>query len=310
MTSEALTALVRADLAASLAILAVLILRLPARALFGARLAYGLWLLVPAVFLANLAPPRTATGLDEPVPAAAELSARLAAMLDGPAPAVWLAGALVAAALVAWNQHRFLQRAARGEAGPAVVGVFAPRMVAPADHHRIYTPEERALVRAHERAHIDRGDPRVNALIAFGQCLNWFNPLIHVAARYARMDQELACDATVMARHPRQRRRYAETLLKTQLAPTALPLGCHWTAHPLETRIAMLAAPSPSDRRVAAGGLALTTLAMVAVYAAWAAQPERAPPLQHVQFDRSPTMVVLMVDMKPTNDTVVLSEGP
>lgn len=338
MTSEVLALLVSANLAAGLAILAVLALRLPARRLFGARLAYGLWAVVPAAFLANLIPPQEVPGLPQALPAVAKLST-LAADLDGPIPALWLTGVLVAAALVAWSQHRFMRQVARGQAGPAVVGVFAPRMVVPSDHQERYSLQERALVRAHERAHIDRGDPRVNALVALAQCLCWFNPLIHLAAHYARADQELACDATVVARHPRERRRYAATMLKIQLAPGLLPLGCHWTAHPLETRIAMLAAPEPSDRREAAGGFALAALAILAAYTAWAAQPGRTPLHQPSYFERYPTVtwrcwpsspdpatnrctrtvisdtapddVLLTVNLRPGNETIVLPpRGP
>jgi beta-lactamase regulating signal transducer with metallopeptidase domain len=138
--NEVLAALVWANLATSLAILAVLALRSPARRLFGARFAYGLWLLVPAAFLASFIPPREVESLPPEPPAAAQLSARLAEGLGGPVPVVWLAGAAAVALLFAWSQARFLREAARGRAGPAVVGVFAPRIVVPADHHERYTP--------------------------------------------------------------------------------------------------------------------------------------------------------------------------
>ena len=44
--SEALFLLLRVNLAASAAVIAVLLLRRPVRRLFGARVAYGLWTLV------------------------------------------------------------------------------------------------------------------------------------------------------------------------------------------------------------------------------------------------------------------------
>ena len=72
------------------------------------------------------------------------------------------------------------------------------------------------------------------------QCLAWFNPQVHLAVHVARLDQELACDAAVMRRRPRERVLYAKTLLKTQLAGAPLPLGCYWPArgrHPLEVRV-------------------------------------------------------------------------
>jgi hypothetical protein len=55
-------------------------------------------------------------------------------------------------------------------------------------------------------------------------------PLIQFAGRQLRIDQELACDAAVMRRHPKSRKLYARTMLKTQLAEAALPLGCHWNS--------------------------------------------------------------------------------
>src|SRR5665213_3210218 len=127
--------------------------------------------------------------------------------------------------MVARCQLRFLHMARRGRAGPAVTGFFVPRIVMPADADEIYSAEERALIRAHERTHIDRGDPRTNGFIALAQCLLWFNPLVHVAAREARLDQELACDAAVLTHRSGQKRLYAETLLKTQIGGVATPVS-------------------------------------------------------------------------------------
>ena len=66
----------------------------------------------------------------------------------------------------------------------------------------------------------------MNAVVALIQCLCWFNPLVHLAARWIRFDQELACDAAVIAERPGLRRPYAEALLKTQVMaaiPPAVP---------------------------------------------------------------------------------------
>jgi TonB family protein len=116
----------------------------------------------------------------------------------------------------------------------------------------------------------------VNALACAAQCLCWFNPLVHLAAHLLRIDQELACDATVIDRFPAERRTYAELLLKTQLATQALPLGCHWpagSAHPLKARIAMLKSPLP-HRAMRAMGLAVVAgLTLGAGGLAWSAQP-------------------------------------
>ena len=283
MATEVLLALVRANIAAAAAILVVLLLRRPARRLFGAQAAYILWLCAPAAMLGAVFALTTST---HPRHAAKALNQSAKAWLAAPEHAsgllaLWLVGAAAAFGFVAWSQLRFLAAARAGRAGPAVTGVFHARLVVPGDFAERFTPEERRLVRAHERAHIDRSDARANALSVLVQCLCWFNPLLHVAARAMRLDQELACDATVLARLPRERRRYAETLLKTQLVRGGPPpLGCHWAArgiHPLEARITMLTRPSPPQARQDAGMALLVVLGIVFAFAAWALQPAQPP---------------------------------
>ena len=271
--------LLRANLAASLAILLVFAMRLPARRMFGAEIAYRLWLIVPLAFAASLIPaaeaPAGTPGPSLPLP----ISLMQPDTVSG-AALIWAAGALAILTLMSFGQWRFLRRAKAGAAGPAVVGVIAPRIVTPADHETRFSPDERALIRAHERAHIDRGDPKANAWVALFQGLNWFNPLVHIAAYHLRLDQELACDATVMARRPGDRRLYAQTMLKTQLAATPLPFGCYWPApsrHPLEARVAMLKQARPSHTRAMAGFWIVAALSCAAGFGAWAAQPPSPP---------------------------------
>lgn len=279
MANELLAALLHMNLTAAAAVLVVLALRGPTRRYFGAGYAYRLWAAVPVAALAALFPAPAARWIALPGSPKPLVIQAAEAVEHAPAMAIlllWIAGAALAASLIAVRQRRFLALARQGLAGPAVAGVIAPRIVMPADAHLRYTPEERSIIRAHERAHIDRKDPRINGLIALAQCLCWFNPLVQLGAREARIDQELACDATVIARLPGQRRRYAETLLKTQLATECAPLGCHWVGtreHPLEVRIKTLALPAVSDLRRDIGMGALATALLLAAYAVWFAQP-------------------------------------
>jgi TonB family protein len=100
---------------------------------------------------------------------------------------------------------------------------------------------------------------------------------VHFAAARFRFDQELACDADVLASFPKQRRTYADAMLKTQLADFGLPVGCHWqTSHPLKERIAMLKHPLPGSVRKKVGLLTVMLLVATGGYGAWAAQPGRA----------------------------------
>ena len=282
MANDILGALIHLNLAAAGAVLAVLAMRPLVRKTFGPEMAYRLWLCVPIAAAAALFPAAAATRIVPPGegPHFDPLYAASQGLMRAPATellGLWLIGAAAAAAIIVVNQLRFLGMARRGLAGPAVAGVIVPRIVMPADADRRYSAEERALIRAHERTHIDRGDPRVNGLIALTQCILWLNPLVHLAAREARLDQELACDATVLTHRPGQKRRYAETLLKTQLGAIAAPLGCHWlagrSAHPLEQRIAALRRPAPDFQRQDIGAFVMAGTIALAAYGAWKAQP-------------------------------------
>ena len=135
------------------------------------------------------------------------------------------------------------------------------------------------------RTHARRGDVAVHALASVGLCLCWFNPLAYVALALLRVDQELACDAAVLARRVDARRCYADALLKTQLASESAwraPIGCRWqSSHPLKERIAMLKKPPPGLMRRVAGPAFIAILTGAASYVAWAGQPTDAnnPPI-------------------------------
>ncbi|HEY5411349.1 MAG TPA: M56 family metallopeptidase, partial [Caulobacteraceae bacterium] len=286
--TDILGGLLRVNLAAGAAILVVVALRKMIRSRFGARLAYGLWLLPVLASAAVMAPARQVLIVQSAAPAfAAAPPVHQAFLASAPDVAMsldpfvllvglWLLGVAVTALIMARLQHRFISQARGGAVGPAVVGVISPRIVTPQDFAERYSPGEQALVLAHERAHIARQDSRLNGLCAAAQCLCWFNPLVHLAARLMRIDQELACDETVVTRFPGARRAYAEVLLKAQLAILPLPLGCYWTSateHPLVERVAMLKQKHTSPARRLAGAAALAVLCAGGGLTAWAAQP-------------------------------------
>ncbi|MDG2520221.1 M56 family metallopeptidase [Caulobacter segnis] len=290
--AELLAALIRANLAGSVAVLLVLAIRPLARGRLAPQTLYGLWLTPPLAMLGALLPPLTAAPQGE-----RGFLADLPGLLEGAGLApgltvVWLAGALIVAAMFGVMQLRFLRAAKAGRAGPAVVGLLSPKIIMPADEAR-YGAEERRLVRAHEQAHLARGDHRAVALAAVLQCLSWFNPLVFMAVRLMRLDQELACDAAVMARYPRQRRAYAEALLKTQLSPAPPPLGCAWPApapHPLEVRVTQMVA---GPKAAAVGPALVAGLALASLFTAWLTQPP-APPHDRPQWSHQRPILVLV----------------
>lgn len=298
--TDLLAAAIRVHAAVSLAILLVLALRPLAGRWFGPSATYRLWVAVPAMALGAVLPSPMVvdqaradwTGVD----GVAQLIAAPQALL-----AAWAVGAAVFVGWAVAAHLRFLREAAAGRAGPAVVGVLRPRVVTPADHGRRFSAEERRLIALHEQAHIERGDTRVNLLILAGQALAWFNPLVHLAAGLARLDQELACDRMVVDRIPALRRLYAGALLKAQFGAVVPPLGCAWPArpgHPLEARLAMIAAAGPrfDQRRHIAGSLAIAALSLATALAVWLSQP---PAVRRLPDLPAPPVTVLL-DLTPS----------
>ena len=228
-------AFLKANLVAGVAVLLVAMARPAARRLFGPAAAYHLWAAPPVAALATVIVELARPHHD---PAVFAVSTTLLSVAAG----VWALGAAGVAVVFTVAQARFQRDVRAGRAGPAVVGFISPVIVMPADDGR-YTAEERELIRAHEREHVARKDPRAAAFAALFQSLCWFNPLAHLAAHLIRLDQELACDAAVVNGRPHQRALYARTLLKTQMAGAPLPFGCYWSprgTHPLEVRIGLL----------------------------------------------------------------------
>ena len=297
--------LVAVTLAVSVAMLAVLAARNPLRAVFGARVAYAMWLLVPMALLALLLPAPTVSQVAPLLPqwvappVAAELQSLPAVDqsydVREPLLALWLGGALLMLGGFVALHWRFSRRLGlRGAAGsewrsqrndisPLVLGLWRTRIVLPDDFERRFDDDEQRLVRSHEQVHMQRQDVRVNAFAALLLAVFWFHPLAWWSWRRFRFDQELACDAIVIERHPHQRRVYANAMLKAQLDPGLLPLGCHWTStHPLHRRIAMLARKSASTPTRWLGRSLVAMLALGLSYSIWAQKPATSQPLPKI----------------------------
>jgi beta-lactamase regulating signal transducer with metallopeptidase domain len=177
---------------------------------------YGIWLMasakfaLPAGLLAGLwpvAPISLSTALPsaesvrEAFPSAAPRPNEFLCVLT----AVWVLG--VAAFAV-----RSLIKAAT-PCGPAVRGIFRPRVLLPAGISDLLAPSELDAVLRHERAHIARLDTLTAALHRAVACLFWFHPLVWWIERRLVEERERACDAQVIASGvPREA--YAAALLK------------------------------------------------------------------------------------------------
>jgi bla regulator protein blaR1 len=221
-------------LATSGLIALILLIREPVRRHFGARVAYGLWL-IPA---ARLLMPTINQTIERPLGPAVTprlMSTQYMAepmLLTNVAPpeqslieqaggwptilmVLWLGVAigLFAARIIAFRQERaaILESAtefgrigsirlvqSREVSGPLAFGIFDRVIAVPADFDQLYAERERRFALEHELAHHRSGDLIAN-LFAFGLlCLQWFNPLAWAGHAAFRFDQEAACDARVL----------------------------------------------------------------------------------------------------------------
>lgn len=309
-------------LASALLMGLVLLLRDRVAAAFGPRVAYLLWLLPLARMLLPRLPEAAHAPVSLPididlaavdVPAGALPAAPL--MLPPPPGALdWLSGHWVMLALAIWLggaalhfgwqiglYRRFVSAALRGSAllcrtcgiaihrgphvgGPAAVGILRRRILLPADFTTRYDPAERRLVLAHEIAHHVRGDLIANAAALAILSLHWFNPLAYRAYRAFRADQELACDATVLAHEaPEAMPVYGAALVKSVHAATPAAACAIGSARMLKRRLKMMAKPNRSRMRRIGGGIlaGATIVSGLALTASGSvAAPSRLPGFQ------------------------------
>jgi beta-lactamase regulating signal transducer with metallopeptidase domain len=218
---------------------------------------------VPAPELLAAAPPPPVPGIDWSLLAVA----------------LWLGGAAIVFAVQILRYHLFLRRIladatplsrecgidvlVSGQlSGPIAAGIWRRRILLPIDFVRRYTSAERRLALKHEAAHHDRRDIVANLAASAVVALHWWNPLAHRAYRAFRADQELACDATVLADAPAgDRHTYGTAMLKS--ASGHMPAMACALSHKdqLKQRIMMMA-KSPIGRLRLGAGAALTTAAV------------------------------------------------
>lgn len=279
--------LVKQTLLFSAAVLMVAALRPLLRRAFDAGTVYLAWLLVPLVLLAPALPqaiegqvlPGSARVLEELVPtgeirpvesAAAQAAPQSSDHAQTPvsrpvttSPRIWCAlgtwgtGVMAVLVLLTWRQRRFGARLQRSTVGwiapagdsPALLGIWRSRLVLPQDFKQRFSPQEQALILAHEAVHAGRYDNAWNLLAATLMALQWFNPLAWWAQRRMRQDQELACDAAVLnqtlipqALEESVLKTYLNALLKSHPGHEWPVLSTGWAhQHPLLERVSQLA---------------------------------------------------------------------
>lgn len=266
----------------SLLLLVVLALRLPLARLLGARWAYLLWTLPVARLVFSLMPEPLQAGVMSVIPSGALGAVSAAAVLEHglhipPWAAVtlitvWLSGAVLVAVRLVVQQIRCRRKllhdaVALGGAdakqvervcqrmqvfpavkclesaqvgSPLLIGLIDPVLLLP-ERFLKESPEPELVVR-HELVHLKRRDLWQLAGANLLRCIFWFNPLIYLAIRYFKADQEVACDQAVVATEPRSRR-YNYGLAMVDVAQARVPAGVAFVSNEpaLKRRARMLA---------------------------------------------------------------------
>jgi beta-lactamase regulating signal transducer with metallopeptidase domain len=260
----------------------VLLTRDFVRRYFGARVAYGLWL-IPA---ARLLMPTLTRTVERP--AVVEMSADIATtsahdptsfVLLGSwqtfVIALWISGALAmfVVRMVQFTHQRSVILGASRQIdtagsiriittaavrGPIAFGLFDRVIALPADYEIRFNEHERALALKHELAHHRSGDLVANFAALILLCLQWFNPIAWAAHSAFRFDQEAACDARVLGQATYHRAHYGRAIAKAASERGLLFAGALDRHSTLQKRLECMLS-SPSALRNFVGRLAVIT---------------------------------------------------
>lgn len=228
-------------------------------------------------------------------------------------PIVWLGGALIGFGVLATGLLRlaWIERRARpltsarwvqmSETLRRDLGVRRPVRLLEADHPTILAawgwsrptimmpraadtwPADRVeIVLRHELAHVARGDWLVQIVTEILRALNWFNPLVWLAAARLRLESERACDDDVIERgvggpeYAAQLVALARTLQSRRRWSPTFPAPAMARPSSLERRVTAMLNPTLRRRpvtrtaRAAVAGLALVITLSVAGLAVFA----------------------------------------
>ncbi len=144
---------------------------------------------------------------------------------------------------------------------PMLAGFLQPALYLPDE---ALSEQDAVFIFRHELTHYKRGDLWLKLALVAARAVHWFNPLVHLLARLAQEDVELACDdAVVRGMDVAARRAYGETILRSveaQVKKRALVSCFTGDKETLMRRFEGL-----FDRKVKKRGIALVVAAAVLV---------------------------------------------
>jgi TonB family protein len=239
--------------------------------------------------------------------------------IPNPIPILWLAGAvlLLTKFLLALRGLRRLRTSSthmreingipilRSEiiAAPVTWGILRPVILVPDTFDQL-PQENRDAILAHEIGHIQSHDFLLRTVAEIARALLWFQPLIWIARRRLRQEQELACDDRVLESGANPSA-YAKLLLNWNTLPdtqTATALGMtHGSC--LKQRICALLDQSTRRARVSSKALLLACPLVLAA----------AIPLAAITFSEAipnPLVITLRTPVPPSMEPLAQPTPP
>jgi beta-lactamase regulating signal transducer with metallopeptidase domain len=189
---------------------------------------------------------------------------------------------------------------------PVTWGVIRPAILVPSAvvDAAGECPERLDAVLVHEVAHIARWDAVSQLIAQLAVAVWWFNPLVWLAARQARLERERACDDAVLARGSRASD-YAGHLvaLVRLLAPAPLTASDSLSmarASQLEKRVSSILDAGTNRRARSGASLLLTALLMAAMLPISAVRLAAGMPPVETSRDDAATPIVTTPLAPPT----------
>lgn len=251
---------------------------------------YVLWLLVPLTLIANNLP------FDIVTIEATSISRFVVGMTPNIASneinilfSVWAIGASSVSAFVLVHHFSTWHSISRQKAihtnayysskasTPMLFGFIAPKVLLPYSFKSVFSQSQQSLVLEHETMHRKHFDHIWNTVALVLASMFWFNPLIWLALKSFRVNQELACDYHVLKnKSEHERITYAKALVQCAEA-CSQPITLYPTFGEKTTMMKRLNAikqPSTGNKLIAAVTLSFATLFMANTVLANAPQAE------------------------------------
>ncbi|MDB4890402.1 MAG: peptidase BlaR1 [Gemmatimonadetes bacterium] len=180
---------------------------------------------------------------------------------------------------------------------PATFGVMRRVVLLPVERSWDAGSAEARAVLAHELAHVARRDCLMQLLTQVTCVLHWFNPLIWVAERGARVERERACDDRVLVTGavPEQYAELLVTIVRASRRMSEVPMSAMAMARKseLEARLVAILASSINRRTLSKRGAHMLAVAAAIVIAATSVVRLDAAPAPLVKAEKSRSLAAL-----------------